>query len=188
MVVTSYPISWITEYSIENYSEIDPVIQSCSVSLSLFHFSEEGDKTAPETRFLERAIFHGIGNYFIGVPIAVSASHRAILTFSFRIESSAFLSELRSANAALRLREESHNLYHALEKYVPVRGFTKKILTARERECVFWISKGKTDAEIAQILGIARWTVVSHVGSAKAKLGAANRASAVLAALALNEI
>jgi len=52
-------------------------------------------------------------------------------------------------------------------------------LTRRERECMHWIAEGKTDDEIATIVGIKRTTVRFHVDSAREKLGAITRAQAV---------
>jgi DNA-binding CsgD family transcriptional regulator len=51
-------------------------------------------------------------------------------------------------------------------------------LTARERDCLAWVSEGKSDWEISVILGLSESTVRFHVGNARAKLGAVNRAQA----------
>lgn len=53
-------------------------------------------------------------------------------------------------------------------------------LTPREREVGLWMTQGKTNAEIALILGITRRTVEKHVERVFDKLGVMNRASAVL--------
>ena len=44
-------------------------------------------------------------------------------------------------------------------------------LTPREIECLSWIADGKSYADIADILGISRNTVITHVNRAKKKLG-----------------
>lgn len=56
-------------------------------------------------------------------------------------------------------------------------------LSERERECVFWVSEGKTTDEVAVILGVSGNTVNSYVTNAVQKLSARNRTSAVAAAL-----
>ena len=56
-------------------------------------------------------------------------------------------------------------------------------ITAREHECLLWAGEGKTDWEISIILGISRSTVVKHVGSARRKLGATNKAHAIALAI-----
>ncbi|ANA12724.1 DNA-binding response regulator [Acetobacter oryzifermentans] len=51
-------------------------------------------------------------------------------------------------------------------------------LTAREAEVLFWISKGKTNRDIAEILSISHRTVNKHLEQAYVKIGVENRASA----------
>lgn len=58
------------------------------------------------------------------------------------------------------------------------------VLSKRELEVLVLIADGKTDAQIAEALGIARATASRHVHNLLTKLGAANRAEAV--ALAAN--
>jgi DNA-binding NarL/FixJ family response regulator len=48
-------------------------------------------------------------------------------------------------------------------------------LNDREVEVLTWVARGKTSAEIAQILGLTRRTVDFHIDNARAKLGAATR-------------
>lgn len=61
-------------------------------------------------------------------------------------------------------------------------------ITKREKECLFWVAMGKTDEQIGETLCIGKWTVVSHLKSAKHKLSSSNRASAVAMAMALGII
>jgi LuxR family quorum sensing-dependent transcriptional regulator len=52
-------------------------------------------------------------------------------------------------------------------------------LSKREIECLKWVAAGKTDWEIAQLLGVAAPTVHFHVERAKKKLNTKTRAQAV---------
>jgi DNA-binding CsgD family transcriptional regulator len=56
-------------------------------------------------------------------------------------------------------------------------------LTAREHEILIWVSRGKTNSEIAAILWISAGTVRKHLENIYAKLGVSNRAGAVGALL-----
>jgi DNA-binding CsgD family transcriptional regulator len=60
---------------------------------------------------------------------------------------------------------------------------TTHSLTPRELEVLSWVAKGKSAAQIGEILRIAKRTVDEHVQSAVRKLGAANRTQAVAIAL-----
>ena len=55
-------------------------------------------------------------------------------------------------------------------------------LNDREVETLTWVARGKTSAEIAQILGLTKRTVDFHIDNARTKLGAATRTQAVITA------
>lgn len=52
-------------------------------------------------------------------------------------------------------------------------------VTPREAEVLLWLARGKTNRDIAEILGLSPRTVKKHLERAYAKLGVENRASAV---------
>lgn len=58
-------------------------------------------------------------------------------------------------------------------------------LTPREAEILLWVAQGKTNPEIATILGIGLTTVKKHLEATFAKLGVENRTSAAAMALEL---
>ena len=57
-------------------------------------------------------------------------------------------------------------------------------LNDREVETLTWAARGKTSAEIAEILGITKRTVDFHVDNARTKLGTPTRTAAVIKAAA----
>ena len=56
-------------------------------------------------------------------------------------------------------------------------------LSDRERECLIWVSEGKTTDEVALILGVSGNTVNSYITHAIQKLSASNRAMAIATAI-----
>lgn len=56
-------------------------------------------------------------------------------------------------------------------------------LTARESEVLIWISRGKSNREISEILGISHRTVNKHLEQVFEKLGVENRAAAAARAV-----
>jgi DNA-binding CsgD family transcriptional regulator len=60
-------------------------------------------------------------------------------------------------------------------------------LTARERDVLSWVARGKTNAEIAQLLWLAPSTVRKHLENVYAKLGVNTRTAAVARFLGLIE-
>lgn len=67
---------------------------------------------------------------------------------------------------------------HKFEKAVkPVR---LSPLTHREAECLRWVSEGKSDWDISEILGISQHTVHEHLERSKAKLKSRTRTQAAV--------
>ena len=67
---------------------------------------------------------------------------------------------------------------------IPAQFSSELGLTTREGEVLSWLSKGKTNRDIAQILGLSPRTVDKHLEQIYAKLGVENRTAA--AAIAAN--
>ena len=64
----------------------------------------------------------------------------------------------------------------------------KNPLTERETITLTWVSRGKKNKAIAQIMYISDSTVKAHLGQSYKKLGVTNRTEAVLKAIELGII
>lgn len=62
-------------------------------------------------------------------------------------------------------------------------GAVPDVLTAREREVMHWLSRGKTDADIAALLSMSKRTVHKHLEHIYVKLGVETRTAAVMRVL-----
>ena len=60
---------------------------------------------------------------------------------------------------------------------------TQDRLSERERECLMWVSEGKTTDEVAVILGVSSNTINNYITHAIQKLSANNRAMAIATAI-----
>ena len=74
---------------------------------------------------------------------------------------------------------------YALSQFIAATGgrTTNDPLSERERECLVWVSEGKTTDEIALILGVSSNTINSYIANAIQKFGASNRAMAIANAI-----
>lgn len=88
-----------------------------------------------------------------------------------------FMGETAPNEFLLRLSKESGTA-------LPPEFTSELGLTTREGEVLAWLSKGKTNRDIAQILGLSPRTVDKHLEQIYAKLGVENRTAA--AAIATN--
>lgn len=75
-------------------------------------------------------------------------------------------------------------LYLLLEETAPVLALERWPLSTRERDVLHWVAAGKTDREVAQILGISPRTVHKHLQRSYEKLGVETRTAAVMRVLA----
>lgn len=93
--------------------------------------------------------------------------------------------------SGLRETPETRVSLHAMALYTHYRllrlremGRQKNpLLTSREADCLAWVSQGKTDWEIGEILGISENTVHWYIENSKRKLGVATRIQAVVSAI-----
>ena len=76
-----------------------------------------------------------------------------------------------------------HRLARAMEEARPRQWAPAERLTAREQEVVRWLCAGKTDRDIADILGISPRTVHKHLQRIYDKLGVETRTAAVMRVL-----
>src|ERR1700684_719583 len=88
-----------------------------------------------------------------------------------------YMGKLGPNEFLLRLAKESSS-------NLPAEFSSELGLTTREGEVLSWLSKGKTNRDIAQILGLSPRTVDKHLEQIYAKLGVENRTAA--AAIATN--
>ena len=77
----------------------------------------------------------------------------------------------------LRLRAKLPQFAHALDLGAPLRRRYR--LSPREAEVLNWVAQGKTNSEIATILGLSSGTVKFYVERLLAKLGCETRTAAV---------
>ncbi|ODT20563.1 MAG: DNA-binding response regulator [Kaistia sp. SCN 65-12] len=89
----------------------------------------------------------------------------------------AFLGKTGEDEFLFRLSSEDDSGQEALLR----RQFT---VTQREAEVLLWIARGKSNRDIAEILGLSPRTVNKHLEQVYQKLGVENRASAAVTALA----
>jgi DNA-binding CsgD family transcriptional regulator len=72
-----------------------------------------------------------------------------------------------------------------IEPGLPPVSPEAKALGRRELQCVYWMSMGKHDQEIALILGISPLTVRSYIDGARDKLGVSSRPELIRKAVTL---
>jgi LuxR family quorum-sensing system transcriptional regulator CciR len=176
----SYPQGWVDRFEDAELGPVDPIHRASSMYGVAFAWDELPDRitlTARDRLILSAAADHGIfGGFTVpaNVPGAISGSCSFAGLRSRPLPGTRILAQI----AGLYAFEAARRLWHD-----PASMRDGKAMTDRERDCVIWVGRGKTDWEIAQILGISHETVIRHVKNARQRYEADKRTLLVVRAL-----
>lgn len=106
------------------------------------------------------------------IDFFVSFSGESQLLSVYRDFFDRLIPHLEIAVARIWRRDQPPSLERLLERLRHIG------MTSREVEALWWLLQGKTNPEIAIIMGVSVQTVKNHLGSAYPKLGVENRGSA----------
>ena len=184
-VISSYPEAWFERYQSQNYIEIDPLVQHCSRSILpvVWHQQEKTDDKNI-SRMFDEAHEHGLVS---GATFSVIGKGGELAIFSITTQSQG---EADQRNIVAQLGQGYMLLAHIHEAVTrlglpQIPSNDRPALTRREKECLTWVSSGKTSWEISRILGVSENTVVFHITNAGKKLQTNTRSQTVARALAL---
>lgn len=177
----NYPPAWVDYFDAQRMGPSDPVHRASQLTTAGFSWSRLGrmvDLTPRDRDILQRARLAGIGDGFT-VPAHVPGESAGSCSFAtaaskeIRVEWLP-LTQLVGALAFDRARQLSGIRELAADR---------PRLTDRQRDCLYWVARGKTDYEIAIILGLSHETVIQHVKQARGRYGIAKRAQLAVHAL-----
>lgn len=172
------PEHWLQTYVSKNYQEIDPVLARTFWETKPFTWSLDEWDGVSDSRIKQWRD----DKFAVGLTAGLAIPDRR----DGRLKLIAVC-----GNTGSLAREEKLSLYYAgLETLAQMhqlglRGGQQDTapLSPRERECLNWLSAGKSDLDIGTILGISEKTVGTHIERVKQKLGVTTRAQAIVCAL-----
>lgn len=177
----NYSEEWINHYHDNNYKAVDPVLKSCFSTNRPFTWDKlmKTDNLTANERLLmseaeEAGLLDGIAVPIHGVKGELAAIGLANTSGHTEVNDNT-LHNIRS------LSFQFHMVYS--EKEANVGEYKDVKLTDREREILLWISDGKSDPVIAEIMGISYPTVRYHMNNIFQKLNANERTFAVVKAI-----
>jgi LuxR family quorum-sensing system transcriptional regulator CciR len=188
VVLHDYPAEWIRRYSDEHLHAVDPVSQWAARTLVPFHWDDDRFRatlTRQQELLLSRCATNGIADGFT-VPLhapQADATHAASCTVipdapTLPVEHFAAVQWMAPAlfEAARSERARLNVVQH------------ERSLSDRERECLLFAARGKSDWVVGRILGISERTVHNHIENAKRRLRVTTRVQAIVQALATRQI
>lgn len=182
-IIKSYPEGWMKHYVENNYAVHDP---TCKVALqSPYPFAWQDLQTAfdlspRETQVMEEAKDAGIKN---GISVSIHDPSGDVVGFGFASDDCHGSTSKTTLRKIHLLAHQFHMAYTDLYTKSPESIRLPEIsLSDKERDVLFWCSRGKSNGVIADILGISEYTVNFHFRNIFRKLGTNSRMVAVLIA------
>ena len=180
--VHNYPDRWADYYDANALGVSDPVHRASHVTSVGFSWSRLPQMiplTAMDLRMLELGRDQGIGEGFT-VPANVPGEARGSCSFANEAgrpmpEDMLPLAQLAGAFA-----------FEGARRLWTVRRLDDDpapVLTDRQRDCLLWAARGKSDWEISRILGVGQETVIRHLKQARERYGVSKRTSLAIRAL-----
>lgn len=178
----NYPDDWVEYYDAHSLGVSDPVHRASHVTSLGFAWSEIPRMiamTPGDFEILSRGEGKGIGDGFT-VPANVPGESNGSCSFAnpkgvpIR-EEDLPLAQLVGAFAF----EAARRLWRVRAPAAPAMPK----LTDRQRECILWVARGKSDWEISRILGVQHETVVQHLKHARERYGVGKRTMLAVQAL-----
>lgn len=177
----NYPPEWVAYFDEQGLGPCDPVHRACHVTSVGFAWSQLPRMiplTARDREVLALAGGSGLGDGFT-IPAHVPGEANGSCSFAVPAGCAMPAQYLPLAQVVGAFA------FEAARKLWRVRSVTAvpRPLTDRQRDCVLWAARGKSDWEIACILGISDQTVSQHLKQARERYGVSNRTMLAVGAL-----
>jgi LuxR family quorum sensing-dependent transcriptional regulator len=173
-----FPKEWAERYHDRGYVFRDPIVHRLQNERTPFDW-EEAYSSCPAAD--DVALIKGEASEFglrEGHVVPVAMLDGSVAAVSFGGAGADIDSEARAILAFAASYAVGSFLHHRKSR----QRLLGKV-SPREFDCLLWAAEGKTDWEIAVILGISKPTVVKHLLSAREKLGAVTKGHAIAIAL-----
>lgn len=186
-LLSTYNQVWIDIYTKMDYFLIDPIISTLKNSIMPIEWSKLASTNKLAMNFFGEANEFGIGKNGLTLPIRGVDGSLALLSIT------SDLNELDWQKSRTIFMRDFQILAHALhakakDLSVPHSANSNIRLSPRELQCLQWAARGKTNDDVAAILGISERVVRAYFESARFKLNAINKNQAVAKALGLGLI
>lgn len=177
LVDFGYPAEWIARYG-NGLGQHDPVVSFAMESGRIFKWSDIGNLRslgAENRAFLEELSRSEMTD---GLALPTFGRHQRVGYFGIgQVQSPDVLQDAD----LLKLHAVAQRAHLRLDEFAEAEQPTP-ILSPREREILHWVARGKTNSDLATILGISAATVATHLQRVFTKLKTNDRVTAVLVA------
>ncbi|UFX49326.1 LuxR family transcriptional regulator (plasmid) [Bradyrhizobium sp. 41S5] len=184
-LISSYPKSWTSHYFREGYDNIDPVLQEPRNTSRMLLWDGREARSAKSPR--ERRLFDDALSFKIrtGLTVRMPASQNQVAAFTLAVDDRSLGLErfIETSQDMLQTVGLDFHAHVSAKIGRTSSGGIGSPLTQRERQCLAWISDGKTMQDIAELLDVTPRGVKFHLDNARRNLAALTLPHAVALAL-----
>ncbi len=180
--IASYPAEWVGYFDDEGLGPSDPVHRASGMTSVGFAWSDLPrliELTGRDREVLAKAANHGVGNGFT-VPAHVPGEINGSCSFAVPLGAALPGEKLPAAQLVGSFAFEAARGIWKLRQIETERPAR---LTDRQRDCLLWVARGKSDWEIGRILGVSHETVIQHLKQARERYGVCKRTQLTIRAL-----
>lgn len=177
--IHNYPGDWAEWFDRERLGLTDPVhraSQRTSAGFAWHNVPKMIDLRASDREIFSRAKRHGIGDG-LTIPAHVPGDAHGSCSFAWA------RGQVANDDALIAAQSVSNFAFEAARRVHSPVLVTGPRLTDRQRECLKWVARGKTDWEISRIMSISEMTVLEHVRNARHRYDASTRTHLAVRAL-----
>lgn len=178
----NYPARWADYYEANGLGVSDPVHRAShrtSLGFRWTRIPSLVQLTPRDWQMLDRGRVAGIGD---GFTVPANVPGEAFGSCSFANEEGRPIADAMLPLAQLAgdyAFEAARHVWHVRD----ADPADAPRLTDRQRDCVLWAARGKSDWEISRILGVSEETVTRHIKLARERYGVEKRTSLAIRAL-----
>ena len=183
--LVTYSKEWQMRYFIRRYHEIDPLFSACVNASAPFDWRYIRDLSPQSTAFFADAADHGVGTNGLTFPVRNKSGGVALVSFNSNLADPEWETFKLRYFAELQVLACLVDSAASRSTKLPSRRVE---LSKREHEALTWAARGKTGAEIANVMNVSYATVRTYIESSRRKLGCENVTHAVAMALAIGLI
>lgn len=177
----NYPPDWVRYFDENALGPSDPVHRATHMTSVGFAWSRLGELvtlTQRDEDILARASAKGVGDGFT-IPAHVPGEAHGSCSFATATGEPIDEENLAAAQLAGAFAFEAARRLARMRRPLCERP----VLTERQRDCLLWIARGKSDWEIGRILGVSHETVARHIKLARERYDVARRSQLMAHAL-----
>lgn len=181
--ITTYSDEWVAHYVKNDYASIDPVIRRGIQGILPVDWDDLPRDTKQLVNFFGEAREFGVKSR--GLSVLIRGIHGESAMFSINIEANQNHWRDYKKNIMMQMQTLAYHFHTMVLDFHGYKKSSNIVLSAREKECLFWSSQGKSSKDTADILGIKETTVNFFLENCKIKLDCINRTQAVAQAVRL---